>query len=569
MSDTRTAIVGLRNSDNTGFPAEIIEQLFLFCKKLDEDLDTRSGLMKKYFSVDSSVNAFHKATQKLRDVLTRLTPCDIGTMNTAQETATAREYRQLYHQSIAVLSSEAEVKESQDRKAFLYTVNSSGNPFYTFCKRLHAVLINLESSDVETIRRGKETPRAKEFQHCIEVLDIAGFYNVNGRRLNTWSGDEGQVKADTVETSCSNKNIPAIAVVSELGMLLRPDHRGLSDLIFDAVSAEFVGQATGPVINYNSATTVSERKKNVINEFNYFWKRELPTLEELRLLGVVTKISYCQYNPKTEVSEQKNENPALLTEQDFDPSLAVNPDYTPPSPLARDLGYFDSYPDIQAPLHVDTGLSLLTVDGTPSAQSAINTPLSTVEDYPAFQSPFNFNFDFDVDLSIHSVNEHSPAHSISDEDPWSTLADIDSVESAPRRKSLDGASPEEIKRDRLNWIQTAPPRESTPLSKRLLPDGRHDLLTPRPSHSPDLCTSPGPDSRRGSATHNELKAPPTFLSLFDSSSSAPSTPPALANRPLTPQRSQSLKLPRSLKIKSKPDKTGVDATVTIKHFFSN
>jgi hypothetical protein len=174
-------------------------------------------------------------------------------------------------------------------------------------------LLEITIDDIKTIGSKKPTQLAKEFELCFDMLNAVGFYHVNGRPINFWSGDLAKKKAEEVPTSLSDSNVPAIAVMMELGRLLQEKLPETALVLFSGSSAVFATKAQGHCICYN-ASSFNEQEGFVWTAGNFHWEIERPIVTELMSKGTITKfeISFydlmkdCWNDPKAP-DEMKNE----------------------------------------------------------------------------------------------------------------------------------------------------------------------------------------------------------------------------------------------------------------------
>lgn len=229
--DSSTVVMNLlTETKQTGTVDEIKKALFTYCLSVHEDLNNHSGKIGKYLKVSPS-----PATIESEDLL--------------------------------------------KRNLFLTQTNSENvTAFDRFYLTLNNVLNKLTPSDIATIGHGPQTQTAQEFLACLDDLNRVGFYNVNDKPINFWSGDEAQEKADTTLTSLSDSNIPAISIFIKLGNLFKEkgdDAR--ADKLFAASSAAFTAQAVGKVEIFMSAYNANELPS--LPAGNFHWNEERGILQ--------------------------------------------------------------------------------------------------------------------------------------------------------------------------------------------------------------------------------------------------------------------------------------------------
>lgn len=235
------AVLGLLSTNTIPPTDKIKTDLLAYCHEVDKALDERSGNIGKYLKVPPLLS-----DDKAADA------------------------------------------DSNKRKAFLESVDGQPSGFDKLYPRLVTALDKLTSADIETIGTGKPNENAREFLACIEELNQAGFYNVNGKPINFWSGDEAQEKANNTLTSLSDSNIPATSIVIKLGNLYKEQAKvssgqeaeiadARSKKLFSAGSAAFTEQAVGNVEVYMSA--YNEKELPSLPAGNFHWDHERNILE--------------------------------------------------------------------------------------------------------------------------------------------------------------------------------------------------------------------------------------------------------------------------------------------------
>lgn len=222
--------------------------LYQYCQQVADDLDNQKGLVSKYFKIPSIIPEANKID------------------HTADRSA---------------------------RKTFL---EQEFEPFY---EKVMAVFIKLNDADIASIgmenAEVKETENAKELLACVDWLNKAGFYHVNGKPVACWSGrPEGKERADSDPDTLSNGAVPACVIFCELGELLKEKERDLSNKIFRACSALFVRDTAFVIKVFSSASTAEEMLPRVTaNNFNAL--NELPIAQNQRRRGKVTHILFFHY----------------------------------------------------------------------------------------------------------------------------------------------------------------------------------------------------------------------------------------------------------------------------------
>lgn len=498
MSNTRPsdpilaleAIMRLRRSSNSGFSEQIIGKLFDYCRELDQDLDKKTGLAAKYFKVPPVSH-----------------------------------------------SAEAEEKDSKKRKAFLY----SGNSFYKFCEKLYQVLALLTPQDIATIRTDEETPLAKEFRQCVDILNDAGFYNVNGKPINFWSGEEAQEMANTVLTSLSDSNVPAISILSKLGMLLKDSHRALSDKMFGAGSAEFTGQASGDVLVYSSAANVNEPEP-VLTVGNFHWNVELPILIKLKMKGIVKNIQLVHF---LHVRKNIENGQWLQTVESRNADQSSYVGSTPPL-LPDEEGltsniYTTSYVgSMSLPLdHVD--LPALSCDDASYTQTTFSTDCSyvgssslscdyvgSIENSFSYAGSTSSTLGFQVDENEYYLSQFNLDDSMQPpkecKGHWLYPVPLSRVRLVDRRPSLHGGTALEKKADTQFWKQNGDARAYIPMSEFLpptVPESYFDFNPYLPSSTYVFSSSPSCSQSSSASTSTCASSSSSQNPSSHSSSSAP------------------------------------------------
>lgn len=141
------------------------------------------------------------------------------------------------------------------------------------------------------------------FRTCLDTLNKAGFYSVNGRMINCWSGTQAQIKANTTLTSVSDSNVPAFSVFSCIAMFLREiGERYLSDILFIIISAEFAMNARGDVEIFSSTSS-----KGVFTVGNFHWDFEEEVLILLKEYGIVNDLLEFSYRKKDKKNDEEND----------------------------------------------------------------------------------------------------------------------------------------------------------------------------------------------------------------------------------------------------------------------
>lgn len=130
------------------------------------------------------------------------------------------------------------------------------------------------------------------------MLNSVGFYHVNDRPINFWSGNLAKKKADEVLTSLSDSNVPAIAVMMELGRLLKEKLPETCQILCSGSSAVFALRAQGHCICYN-ASSFNGQEGFVWTAGNFHWEIERPIVTDLVNKGVITKFETSFYDPLT------------------------------------------------------------------------------------------------------------------------------------------------------------------------------------------------------------------------------------------------------------------------------
>jgi hypothetical protein len=423
--------------------AVIKSDLYQYCRELAVNIDTKTGLAAKYFVVPP-----------------------------------------------VSFDPNQDIVDSGKRRAFLTIDPMTGqSPFDEFFQKLIPVLEAMDSSDINSIRKGNETPNAQAFRDCVELLNEAKFYNVNGKPINFWSGPEAQKMANTVSTSLSDSNVPAISILSKLGGLLKANRRDLSDKMFNAGSAEFTGQATGDVIVYSSAANANETLP-LLNVGNFHWNVELPILQMLMHEGIVKKIEFTHYLHRKEVTfedftwlrgmDLSDKDASLfLSFSKNDPGIpyvdskpiAHNSSYVDAGSLAADTSYVDSrFPTVDVP-YVDPSF-------LPADTSYVDSPFTSVDVSYVDSSflPVDTSFVESKSVSVDSsyVGSTSPAFDLNrnnnlptsteEKGVWLKPVDFTHLRLTLRRLSLPGTEAEKIE-NRNKWINEAQERPSIEVSK--------------------------------------------------------------------------------------------------------
>lgn len=229
------------------------KDLFEYCKKVSECLDKQEGILGKY--------------PKVKYVDEKL--------------AVTIDYK----------------ADSKKRKNFLNGVE--GINFQTFFDNVKRMLSVLTPSDIQDINSGKITLNSKAFLACFDVLNAAGFYNVNGKPLNFWSGPEAQIRANESITSLSDSNVPAVAIMMQLGILLKNKIPAWSTLLCGGSSAVFASQASG-VIEIFNASAFNAKEGLVLVAGNFHWENELPIIRKKAFNNVIQAIKVIFYDRKSE-----------------------------------------------------------------------------------------------------------------------------------------------------------------------------------------------------------------------------------------------------------------------------
>lgn len=238
------------------------KDLLTYCKKVAEALDKEEGVLGKYLKVNSLEAKADSVTDQKAEAL--------------------------------------------KRQGFL---NGHSKPsFKDFFTQMKDLLMRSNSKDVDSLITSQPTTQAKEFLSCLEVLNAAGFYNVNGKPINFWSGPEAQIRANTELTSLSDSNVPAITIMIHLGTLLgkKIPNRDYFKFLGGASSAAFAAQAKGVVRVFNSRNGRNEGL--VYNEGNFHSDNELPYLQRQLGKKITTLLISFFDRKKSEWTELKDFN---------------------------------------------------------------------------------------------------------------------------------------------------------------------------------------------------------------------------------------------------------------------
>jgi hypothetical protein len=169
-------------------------------------------------------------------------------------------------------------EEKKRLSDFLTNTHSENSVMFNdFYETLSHTLVRLRQEDIESLGTEVKTKEAQKFCEFFNILNAIGYYNVNGRRINFWSGDKGQKKAAEMQSSLSDADIPAMCFMFLLGNLVENSAPALASLILNGTSAMFASQAKDVVELF-----VSNNKNNEqagLTAGNNFWIAECPTLQ--------------------------------------------------------------------------------------------------------------------------------------------------------------------------------------------------------------------------------------------------------------------------------------------------
>ncbi len=177
-------------------------------------------------------------------------------------------------------NAELTTTEIQKRSDFLDETKDNFEKFY---QTLIEVLIKIKPEDIQTIASENESAHFKHFTDCYHSLDLEGFYSVNGKPIQFWSGQVAKNKIIADQSQYSDSDIPAISVMYKLNHFIQAEEkrRGsffLKRLLAELNTAYFASQAKG-IVNIYLATN-KEKEKSGITIGNYFWNEELPILQK-------------------------------------------------------------------------------------------------------------------------------------------------------------------------------------------------------------------------------------------------------------------------------------------------
>ena len=222
---------------------EMLREPFLkYCEEIAMQLDNRTGEVSKYYQVNPEIDK----------------------------------------ESLAI--------DSKKRENFIHnTKEKSGDKtFDDFYSQLQAVLPRLQLSDMETLGQTNETLATKDFRKCFDMLNDAGFYNVNRNPVNFWSGSDAQKQANTTNTSLSDSNVPAINIMIKFGVMLLENKSPMAELLFHGSSAELSAEATGTVMLFMPKTMTAH---------NFNWLAELNRLQGDRHTGKISELKISILDP--------------------------------------------------------------------------------------------------------------------------------------------------------------------------------------------------------------------------------------------------------------------------------
>ncbi len=172
-----------------------------------------------------------------------------------------------------------------------------GNDFDRFYDQMSHVMAGMTENDLHSIAKGTPTRLAVQYLECIELLNMHGFYFVNGRNLNFWSGNNAEQQAKRDPDALNNSKIVATNVLFDLSDCVndieKANHEQILFTLFpQTICTALAAQAHGTVkvnISYDKET---EKCRRGLIHNNIFWLAEMHTLRHLLERGVVRDIQF-------------------------------------------------------------------------------------------------------------------------------------------------------------------------------------------------------------------------------------------------------------------------------------
>ena len=224
-----------------------------------------------------------------------------------------------------------EMLDVYKRESFLSNIKYEDTPtFDEFYQKLSSVLSHITQADMDSIGLANETAAAKEFSECFDMLNKACFYNVNGKKINFWSGPEAKKEADENIDSLSNSNVPALAVIMQVAIIsqdmaahtvdkdIKQALTSISNNIFSGGSGVFAAQATDKVTVFMSA--YNEKEKMAMVGGNFHWNAELPILQQK---GVGIDVVFYDHQSKYDPSLSRWRTPVDFNDSQADAMINV------------------------------------------------------------------------------------------------------------------------------------------------------------------------------------------------------------------------------------------------------
>lgn len=150
-------------------------------------------------------------------------------------------------------------------------------------------IAELKDSDIPTMLTDKPSETALKLSQMFAMLEKQGFRGVEKREIAFWSGNSARAILDAPDRILTDLRVPLYCGM----MTLFPSIKNLDDFepmrvrFCEAIFTHLASQASGDVKVFVSN---GQGQKRHILFHNYFWNAELPALQTLRKMGVVSSI---------------------------------------------------------------------------------------------------------------------------------------------------------------------------------------------------------------------------------------------------------------------------------------
>ncbi len=177
-----------------------------------------------------------------------------------------------------------------NKDLFEYSELSARAPiFCQFFELAIDTIAELKDSDIPTMLTDKPSETALKLSQLFTMLEKHGFRGAEKREIAFWSGDSARAILDAPDRILTDLRLPLYCGM----MTLFPSIKNLKDFepmrvrFCEAICTHLASQARGDVKVFVSNGQGQARH---ILFHNYFWNAELPALQTLRNMGVVSSI---------------------------------------------------------------------------------------------------------------------------------------------------------------------------------------------------------------------------------------------------------------------------------------